>query len=51
MTVHFHNISGFQRKSSGGDVVVREFESSLEIFGYVGVFFENLETQKKLAGI
>jgi len=42
MTVDYHHISGFQRKSSGDDAVVRAFETSSEIFGYVGVFSEIL---------
>ena len=49
--MHFHHISAFQRKRSEDDVVVGDLESSSEIFGYVWVFFENLVTREKLAGI
>ena len=49
--MHFHHISGVQSKSSGDGIVVRKFETSSEIFGYVRVLFENLVTPKQLAGI
>lgn len=47
--MHFHHISGVESKSPGDNIVVREFETSSEIFGYVWVLFEKLVTPKQLA--